>query len=566
MRLTSQEYCDNAWGLVEEYITGVTDGSIICGKWIKLAVQRYKRMLNDPRFFYRVEKVDRLFKFFSYINIENKNTYVQMPLLSWQAFTLAFVFGFYEADNHEKRVIRELFCFVARKSGKTAFASSILLYGMLGDGVINPTSLLLANTTQQASVCLNYAKDIINHSPDLFKRLKIHRNKIVFADDRKQGFAQIFSTIESTRLEGYGSSLTIADEIHAWPNANVMNAIRTGQGARLNPLIISISTAGSNEFGFCKEYLLRHQNTLEGNINDEHILGMLYMPDSTDDLSNPEIWIKSNPSLHVVNSLEDLKIQFEQSKYSYADKYFFLTKNLNIFLDSADVWIPQDDLAPHFKKLNIEDYYGRDVYIGVDLSSTVDLTGIVLLFTPTEDDPMYTAYPIFYMADRPNNMIRKNGKDLSPWIKRGHIIKCDGKVIDLDQIYEKLIELSTKFNIISISYDKYNSPQLIARLQEQGISCNNIEQNARRFNAPMKIIETYVYEDKIQFFDNPCLLYMFSNVVIYIDSNNNIKPMKNRNNDSTDGVVALAMAVAGFIDSKYGIELIGLKQYLNGSN
>ena len=135
----------------------------------------------------------------------------------------------------------------------------------------------------------------------------------------------------------------------------------------------------------------------------------------------------------------------------------------------------------------------------------------------------------------------------------------------MNLIYDKIIELSEKFNIVAIAYDKYNAPQLVSRLQEAGFGCENFEQSAKRFNAPLKTLETFVYEDKIRFVENPCMLWNFANVVLYIDTNANIKITKNKQNDSVDGVVALGMSIGSYITSKYGEELIGLRTYLNSN-
>jgi phage terminase large subunit-like protein len=563
-RLTLEEYRDSCWLKIEQYVEGVNDGSIIVGDYIKKIVKKYLRMLNEKnKYTYRTDKVDKLFSFFSFLNVQHKNQYIQFPLLSWQCFFLSFVFGFYYTNDKEKRVVREALLFIGRKSGKTSLAAAVQLFCMLGDNVIAPQSLLLANTAQQASVSLNYAKDIIVHTKELRNRLIGQRSRIVFKDTNKQGFCQVFSSIDPARIEGYSPSAAILDEIHGWEDSTIYQAIKTGIGARINPLILIITTAGSNKQSFCNDYLKYHKNILDNKIEDENSIGFIYQPDIEDKLSNEECWIKANPSLNNINNIEDLRIAFKQAEHSYADQYAFITKHLNIFWDTPDVWIPNDILLPLFTNFEISNFAGKDCYIGIDLSKNTDLTAIVLLFPPDENNSKFNVYPIFFMADRPNNIIRKNGKDLSQWIRQGYIIKCDSKVIDLVQIYDKIIELSEQFNIISISYDKYNAPQVISKLQEKGIECEAFEQNAKRYNAPLKMLESFVYENKINFYDNPALLWMFSNVILYFDTNANIKIIKNKTNDSVDGVVGLGMALGGFIESKYGRELIALQTYIN---
>lgn len=563
MRLTTDEYCDKCWNYVKIYTEGVIDNYIVVNSYVKKAIKKYIRMLNEKdKYFYNISKVDKVFKFFSFLNIEHKNKYVQFPLLPFQCFFLAFVFGFYYHNDTDKRVIKEAFLFIGRKNGKTALAAAIQLYGMLGDGISVPQSLLLANTAQQAAVALNFAKDMIVHTPELRDRLIGQRSRIVFKDYNKQGFCQIFSTVDSARLEGYSPSMAILDEVHNWTDNTVYNAIKTGTGARKNPLILIITTAGNKNNGFCNDYLKYHKNILDNQIEDDTTLGMIYQPDSKDDLTDPDMWIKANPALTIINSLDDMKTTFKQAQYSYADKYAFITKHLNIFWDTPDVWIPEEELLKVFEEFDELKLQKRDAYVGIDLSRNTDLTSVVVVIPILEEDMTYVI-PYFFFANRPDNVIRKNGKNLSQLINEGHIIKCETKVIDLDLVYNKVIQISNDYNLVELVYDAYNAPQLVSRLKEYGINCEVFKQTAQKFNAPLKLLEEMIYNKKIKF-KNPVMLWNFSNVVLYIDGNANIKIIKNAQNDSVDGVVALGEALGSMIENKYGEETIGLKTYLNG--
>ena len=178
--LDPQEYCNTCWDKTKQYVEGVRNGDIVVGRYIKLFIERYSKMLKDKdKYEFKTDKVDKVYKFFSFLNVEHKNSYVQFPLLPWQCLFLSYIFGFY-FKNEERRVVREAFLFIGRKNGKTAFAAAIQLYGMLGDGVAVPQSLLLANTSAQASISLNFARDIVNHSKALSKRLRSHRSRVMF--------------------------------------------------------------------------------------------------------------------------------------------------------------------------------------------------------------------------------------------------------------------------------------------------------------------------------------------------------------------------------------------------
>ena len=200
-----QKYIDHCWGLCEQFIE---EDSQKFGKYIKLQVQTFKDWTQDPKYEFRPDEVDKVFRFFSYLNIQLKNKYVQFPMMPWQAFFLALTFGWYHTDT-DRRKIREIALIISRKAGKTAFSACITLYCFMKDGVRDPQSMLLAMNAKQASNALRYAKSIIYHSPALLKRLHPQRYRILNKNQADQGFIEVMSTVEPERLEGFSPSATL---------------------------------------------------------------------------------------------------------------------------------------------------------------------------------------------------------------------------------------------------------------------------------------------------------------------------------------------------------------------
>ena len=192
-RLSTEDYITHCWKLVEDYVKDIFYNKILVNKYIKLVVKQYVENVNSGKWDYDVEKINKVFAFFSFLNIDYKDKYIQFPMMPFQAFFLVNVFGFYYL-NSNKRKYREALLFIARKNGKTAFSAAIQLFGMLGDGVNVPQSLLLSNTAKQASNALNYAKDIVNHTPALSKRLISLKSKIAYINRKRQGFCEIFKS------------------------------------------------------------------------------------------------------------------------------------------------------------------------------------------------------------------------------------------------------------------------------------------------------------------------------------------------------------------------------------
>lgn len=540
--ISIQEYIDLSWDKVQEYIDGVQKDTIKTSKWIKLAVERF---IDDAKFRddleYRVDKVENVFKFLYFININKDNVYSRFELLPYQAFIIAALFGpYYKGSN--KRKYRYAFLFQARKNGKSVFAAALQLYFLVADGVADPQSLLLASTREQAGICLDYATGIINNSPALAKRLEAQRYKIIFKDRQKGGFSKVLAS-NANRLDGYSASGAILDEVHAYPNDDLFNVIKSSILARENPMIFLVSTAGFSLTSFCYNYMLYSQNVLNGTIEDDTLFPMLYTLDSGDDYRDEANWYKSNPAMGEINHIEDLRAEFNQSVFSTTQLNNFLTKHLNVFVDQEASWISNEVIEAKFRtEFNIEDLYGLDAYIGMDLSATRDLSSVVVVI---HKDNKYYVIPYFFMANDAEKFLRSGGINLKDWMKNGDVILCDTPTIDYDLIVEKFEWLSTKFNIRLVHYDPFNSAGIITDLHKLGLPLEPFKQNAMNFNEPLKALEKFIFNDDIIMM-NPVLKWNLNNVVIYMDSNGNIKIMKNKSLDSVDGAVSLAMAIAAY--------------------
>jgi phage terminase large subunit-like protein len=340
--------------------------------------------------------------------------------------------------------------------------------------------------------------------------------------------------------------MALIDEVHAMENHDIFNVIKSGTLARENPLIVIISTAGYRTSSLAYDLFETGKKTLNRDLIDDSFFYMLFTLDDGDDWQDPELWIKSNPAIGATIDLDDLLIEYNQSKNLPTQLNNFLTKNLNIFSNEGEQWIPDDILKACFGSIDWDRFKGKSCYVGVDLSSTRDLTSISLSFPEGQD--VFTKN-IFFFAKNPSKRIRSNGIDLAYWIRSGHILECKTPTIDYDLMFEVFKKLNLEFVIEKVYYDKFNYAFLIPRLQsELGIVCENFEQNARRFNEPLKYLEKLIYETRWHA-DNPALLWNFKNVVLYQDGNGNIKILKNVSLDSVDGAVSTAMSMGGIIDS-----------------
>lgn len=541
--MSIEDYVQLCWDLALKYIDDVLDEKIITNKWIKEAVKRHLDDVEREDLDFRSDMVDRVFQFCYFININIRNTYRRFIPLPFQAFSIVALFGLYWKGTN-KRKYRYGFIFMSRKNGKSVFSAILQLYFLMGEGVEDPQSLLLASSREQASICLEYAKGIILNSPALNKRLENQRYLIKFKDPTKMGFCKTLAS-NANRLDGWSCSGGVLDEVHSYPNYDIFNVIKSSILARENPMILLISTAGFNLDSLCFDLVETGKNVLGGRVEDDSFFFLLYTLDDGDDYNDRETWYKSNPSLGETLDIEDLEIEFQQAKNLPFQMSNFLTKNLNIFVNQADQWIPDDILRKTFDpSIKIEDFLGHKCYMGIDLSSTRDLTSFVLVF---ERDGILYGFPYYFMANNPDLYDRKGGINLRLWIKDGFIYQCQTPTVDYDLIYNVIVSLKDKFIIEEIAYDRFNSALLIPRLMEYGFNCKEFQQTAMRFNDPIKFLEKSIFDGNIKFPDNPTLKWNIRNVVLYKDGNGNVKFMKNKSLDSIDGAVALAEGVGAYL-------------------
>jgi phage terminase large subunit-like protein len=362
------------------------------------------------------------------------------------------------------------------------------------------------------------------------------------------------------RLDGYNPSYVLIDEYHAHKTDEILRVMMSGVGARDQPLINIITTAGFDLDKPCYEYRQGAINVLNGQSDADDLFTIIFTLDEGDDYTDGATWEKSNPALGHITKKEDLQSDFNQAKVTPSLLNNFLTKNLNLWINNDQGWIEENELDKVFDYgLDISDFKGQECYIGVDLSSTRDLTACVLLF---EREGQFYAFPYFFMANNPQKKIRKGGINLGTWIRQGLIIECSTKTIDYDLLFDHFEKWHNDYIINAIGYDYYNSALIIPRVEALGVDCIKVPQTAQAFNFPVKYTEKLIYDDKIKL-TSPVLKWMIRNVVLYQDGNGNQKFLKNKSLDSIDGAVALAEAVAMWIQTNLDPERLMLESYLD---
>jgi phage terminase large subunit-like protein len=539
----------------QEYAKNVVNGEIVACKYIQLACERYLDWFKRDDIEFRSDKADKVVKFCEklkhFTGRFNNQHFILQPFQKWMVYN---IFGFYYKGT-EERVIKNVWIELARKNGKSFFAAAIALYALIADGENNSEVEFIANSRKQAQICFDMCANMVQKLDPKKKFFKTYRDKIKF--DFTKSFLQVLSS-DSGANDGWNSYLFVADEVHAYSDSKMFDVMKSSQGMRDNPLAISITTAGFNLFSFAYRQRSTNVEVLLGNLEDDSQFSAIYTLDDEDDYRDENVWIKANPNLGVTVKPQYLKEQVQQAKNNPSLEISTRTKNFNQWLATSDIWINNELLCEISKKINIEDYKDQEIwaYMGVDLSAVSDLTCVSLLL-PFEDKFIFKNYyylPQTCLSDNSNADLYRQ------WQNKGLITITTGNVVDYDYIIQDILKINEKIPLTLISYDKWNSTSFAISLTELGMPIQPYPQSIANFSIPTKTLERLIKKGDVIIDDNEITRYCFSNVVLKHDWNDNVKPVKEENQQKIDGVIAMIQAMGGYLSQNhYNNEIFGFQ-------
>jgi phage terminase large subunit-like protein len=363
---------------------------------------------------------------------------------------------------------------------------------------------------------------------------------------------------DTSKLDGLGASFFLQDEGHEAKSFEVWNILKTSQGAIENPLAVGISTCG---FHIGETYPLYNQwaygtRILNGIIEDDSWFFALYQIDESDDWKDEKVWIKANPSLGQTVGYDYMRDQIRSAINTPSNEVSIKTKNLNMWCQSADVWIQRDYIQSVMQHVNIEDYQDEITFGGVDLSSVNDLTATSICIPPNPDRKLNGDKFIFktwlYIPQEALE-ISANKEYYREWIRRGWAIKTAGNVVDYEYILKDQLETGKTLSYVDIGYDSYNATQYTINAEEAGLPMAKYSQTLSSFNGPTKFIQMLILSGKCIIDSNPAVDWMFGNVELIRDHNDNVKPYKANGdkNAKIDGVISMCESLGTYLASNY---------------
>ena len=522
------------------------EGNVVCGRYIKLAAERFFDFMENDRYEFREEKVDYVIKFFSILrHFTGRHAGKPFALQPWQQFVIASIYGFYVKETNE-RLVKYVYIEISRKNGKTAFAAGLCLFHLIADGEMDAEVDLAANSKDQAKIafkfCSQFAKGLDPRGRDLVS----FRDKVKF--EQMLSILQVFAADDS-KLDGFNASMYLIDEYHAAKNSGLKDVLQSSQGMRDNPMAVIITTAGFDKLGPCYQYREMCTEVLSGLKENDALFAAIYSLDEGDDWKDPQNWGKSNPNIGVTVKPQYLQTQVQSAKNSPSEEVGIRTKNFNIWCDSETIWIPDHYILQASADIDFEQFSGMDCYAGIDLSSTSDLTCASFMF-PTEDK--YYFKTLYYLPEAA--LHEKRFRDLyGEWRRHNLITITPGNVTDYDYILNDLMRIRDIVYIQKIAYDAWNATQFVINAEEKGFPMEPFSQALGNFNRPTKEMERLILSGRAVIDNNLINRHCFRNVTMARDKNGNTKPSKQFEEKKIDGVIAKLEALGIYLVSpRYG--------------
>jgi phage terminase large subunit-like protein len=541
-----------------EYADAVRSGRIDACRYVRLACERQLAdELAEERgefpYHFDVARAEEICRFIEQLpHIKGRWASANLRLEPWQCFILTTVFGW--LDSYGNRRFRAVYIEVPRKNGKSALTAGVGLYMLAADGELGAECYSLATKREQALAVWLVARFMAMRQKSLCKHYGIEVRARSIMAEGGAGFFQALSSDENG-LDGLNPHFAGIDELHAHRTRVVHDVMDSATGARSQPLLWEITTAGSDASGVCFETRDYAIKVLENVQPDPQTFGIIYTLDKDDldakDWFNERLWKKANPNYGVSVSPIDFQRKARKAKATPAALSEFLRKGLDVWTQVDSPWM---DMAAWNAcadpALTLEQFAGQRCWIGEDLASKIDVAAKVRIFDVDEVLYCITGKDSFFL---PETAVRESrNASYQGWVEAEYLKTTPGNIIDFDYIEESLREDAARFEVTGVGYDPHQATQHATRMMGEGFPMVEVRQTVLSLSEPMKEFEARVLSGRFKHDGNPVLTWMVSNVVCHLDAKDNIYPRKQKPEKKIDGAVAIIMALALMLKETQG--------------
>lgn len=467
----------------------------------------------------------------------------RLTLERWQRRFIRRLYGWKRRDDGTRRY-RTAFIFVPRKNGKSFLGAGIALYGLVADGEMGAECVSAAVDREQARVIFDVAKQIVQLNPRLSKIITVYAKTLVVHKTASK-YSVLSADVENKH--GANPSTIVFDELHTQPNGDLVSVLKTGTGARAQPLTVFFTTAGHDKNSVCFEYYLKAKQVAAEPWRDPTFLPLIFEATPQDDWKDPAVWKKANPNYGISINPVNFQVSFNEACENKRLENDFKRLHLNMWTEQLERWIPMDQWddcgEKQFTERDLEDLICIG---GLDLSSKIDLTCFVLLFI--DDDGNVYVLPFFWLPQADIQL--KEEKDNVPyreWAKAGYIELTPGDIIDYAYIRKKINALGDRFRIREIAFDPYRAEQIAVQLGQDGFVMVEVRQGFPKLSEPSKELEALLQARKFRHNGHPILRWMAQNAAAEVNAQGDIMPSKKLAKQRMDGIAATVTALSRVI-------------------
>lgn len=539
-KIKKTEFCKKG----HQYALDIISGKIVAAKTVIGACERYLRDLDNDKadFYFDVDDAEKYLRNVqNFQHVEGHWPTKNIVYEPWQCWVWMNIMGFKMKATGFRR-FRVAHIEVARGQGKSTMASQAALYFLALDNPNGNSISAVATKKEQARIVLDSARAMAQKNGSFLRHTgtKVLAHTIIHPESNSVVRAL---AADANSMDGLKDVLAICDELHAM-DRDVFEVITSGMSKRKDSLVLCITTAGSDTHSVGYTQSTYARKVASGEASDDTFFAVVYTLDEEDDWADETVWIKANPGYGVSVDPVTLRAKVEKALITPADVPNLRIKHFNQWIAEANAFFDQKAWDKcEDKTLNIEDFRGKLCRLGLDLASHVDITSIGIIFK--EKDTYY----IFDKSFLPEETVRTTRNDLyKEAVANGYLTETRGAAINYESIQAEILELNKKFRVIECMYDPWNATETAQKLSDK-LEMVKVAMNTGNLSEPMKKLDALIRSGKVRHNGSPLLRWCLGNVVAKEDHNGNVFPRKTHEKLKIDPIVALMMALLGWISS-----------------
>lgn len=501
---------------------------------------------------------------------------IPFKLLNWQAIAVRLLVGWKKPIDvidprthgpsiEHVRVFRRLDLWIPRKNGKSEFLATLAVLFFVLEKINGAEAYVFGRNEEQGRIPFGKMQDVIREADGLMEdaqgneRISLHDKSIFLRETTS--LCQLLTGSPDGK-HGRSPTVIVGDEIHEWKTRDLADTLRQGTGTRLQPIELYASTAGrkQNRTGFT--WFEESMAIMRGDIDDPTTLVIFFGIGEEDDWTDEAVWRKANPSLGLTPTLDYLRTEFKKAKGRPAQEAIFQCYHLNRWVDAISGWIPRSKWAActadatSWPGLWVT-HKGRKAYLACDVSSTRDLTALVVVIPPDESCERWVLIPLFWVPEATLDDRAQEDRrvDWKRWVTDGALRTTPGDSVDQTFVQQAIKEACAHFEILSFGFDPWNARKLAGDLQIDGMDAElqiEMRQGHQTLSGPTKELERLVFANKIEHGGHPVLAWMAGHCSVRFDVNLNYVPDKKNSLDKIDGIVATVMGI--------GLAMVGAEE------